>query len=99
MSLSLQKGQKAGGSSGHEPGCLGSPSLVPQSWRTPGELLVFSLCWNPEEGCLSSGVDELASKSKDKQQAKPKSILLPWPLTWAATKRCGPEIGWVLLCQ
>lgn len=49
MSVSLKKGQKPGGCSGYEPACLGSPSLVLESQRAPGELLVFSQCWNPEE--------------------------------------------------
>lgn len=53
MSISLQKGQKAGGCLGYAPAC--SPSVVLESQRTPGMLLVFSLCWNPEEVGPNSG--------------------------------------------
>ena len=70
------------------------------SERMPGELLIFSPHWNPKEialmqvkKCLSSSIDELASQSEDKQ-ATSKNFTLPWSLTSAAMRKCGPDLGW-----
>lgn len=48
--------------------------------------------------CLSSKIDELASKSKGKQ-AKSKSFLYPRSSLRAAGRRRGPELGWVFQLQ
>ena len=39
----------SGGCSAREPRCLRSFSVGLESQEIPGEPLVFSLCWNPEE--------------------------------------------------
>jgi hypothetical protein len=31
------------------PGCFNSPVVALRAWRIPGELLISSLCWHPEE--------------------------------------------------
>jgi hypothetical protein len=47
-------------------------------------MLVLGLHWNPEEQ---------GSDTSEGKQAKSKSILLPCPLMWATTGRCGPGLG------
>jgi len=49
MSVSYWRGQESSRCLVLKAGCLSSPNLVPKAWKTPGELLVFSLFWNPEE--------------------------------------------------
>ncbi|KAL6049407.1 hypothetical protein STEG23_009485 [Scotinomys teguina] len=73
-----------------------SPNIALKFWRIPGELLVFSLPCYPEDAGFdidrSNRIGELATKS-DGQQAKnkiPSSMSL-----WAATRRCGPDSGFL----
>lgn len=60
----------------NEGACLPSPSLVLESWKTPGGLLDFSLCWNLEgfafNGSLHSRIDEL---TRDGGKADPPSFM------------------------
>lgn len=63
------------------------------AWRIPGELMVFSVCWNHEEGRLdtshSNRVDELASESRSKQAKFPPSPYLGChPKVWARFRVC-----------
>uniref|UniRef100_A0A8I5ZUJ6 Yip1 domain family, member 5 n=1 Tax=Rattus norvegicus TaxID=10116 RepID=A0A8I5ZUJ6_RAT len=70
MTVLQQKNQESGSCLGHKCGCLSSPELVLQSSRISGELQVFSLCWNAEEGFNSShsdGINELARESEGKE--------------------------------
>lgn len=78
-----------------------------RSQRIPRELLVPRLCWNSEEvsSKICKGmsqqhnnnkwINELASESEG-SQTRNKSFLFPHPSAWAATRRCGPVLGWVL---
>lgn len=78
----LTGGCESGGCSGHEAGCLCCPSLVPESWRIPGEMLVFSPCWNLEEvgfnTSYSNRRDDSASESEG-EPAKSKVAFLRVP--------------------
>lgn len=47
----------------------------------------------------SNRIDRLASKSEGKQAKNPKSFHLPSLFLQAATRRCGPDLGWVFLLQ
>lgn len=68
---------------------LGSSCRIPRGrWSSVCTGLLKNRVLTPARGCLSSRVDEPASESEGKQ-AKSKSILLPCPLMWAATGRCG----------
>lgn len=64
--------------------------------------LVFSLQWNPNEGGShinqvipqhQDGIDELANEGEGRQAA---SFHLLCLLLSAATRRCGPDLGWGL---
>lgn len=72
-----------------------------ESYRIPGEGLVFSLHWTPEEvGFNSNRMDELASKCEGKQVKSKISLLsfhCPCFFIWATTS--GPDLGWVFLPQ
>lgn len=65
----------------HESECPCRPNLVLGSQRTPWQLLVFSLCWNPEGVEFNTGhsvwIDEFSSKIESK------SFLSPCPFMWA----------------
>jgi hypothetical protein len=43
-------------SSVHKAECLSSLKMALKAWRTPGEMLVFNLPWNPED--VSSNISE-----------------------------------------
>ena len=51
------------------------------------KLIVFGLCWNPEEAgfntCCSNEIIKLVSQSEGKQ-AKNKRLFLLWNFMWAA---------------
>lgn len=65
----------------HKARCLSSLSLALESWKTPGELLVFRLHQNPEEvGCNTSHnsrLDEPAREGEDEQANTKTFFLLP----------------------
>lgn len=46
--------------------------------------------------CLSSRIDGLGNEIEGKQAH---SFLPPCSFVWAATRRCSPQSGWVLLLQ
>lgn len=85
--VSLQKSKE---SSSCSVGCLSLSSVnigIPKkSIRTPVK----------EYTC--NRVDELASESEDKQ-ANSKNFLPSCSLMWAATRQCGPDLGWVFPLQ
>lgn len=46
-------------------GYLSTRSLVLEDWRTPGELLDLSLCWNPKEVGSNTAKEHLINKIHD----------------------------------
>ena len=69
-------------------------------WKIPGELLVFSLCWNTEDAGVNTGsskrIDELSNKSEGN---RPRAKILSSMSVWAATRRWGPKLRWAFLLQ
>lgn len=53
----------------YEAGYPSSPKLVLKAQKTPGELMVFSLCWKPKEvgSLIRNRMNEPASKSEGDQ--------------------------------
>lgn len=74
----------------HPKCCLCSPKLAPESYRIPGEGLVFSLHWNLEEvGLNTNRMDEHGSKCEGKQTKSGISLLslhLLCFFNWASTR-------------
>lgn len=63
--------RESGSFSIHEVGYLMSPNLALKSWMFPGELQVFSLCWDPEEvgSNISEGMPQRDGFTREREQA------------------------------
>lgn len=72
----------------HGDGHLCGPNLVVASWRSLGELLVFSLHWNPGVG--SKRGERIPLPQKDKLVIE-NEVKFALPFMWAATRVQGAD--------
>lgn len=49
----------------HKAGCLCSPNLLLGSWRSPREMLVFSLCWDTKKLVLRMAKEHSSNRSDE----------------------------------
>lgn len=99
MTVSLWKSGESGSHSVHSSGWTQQSQPGLEILEDPGEQMVFSLCWNPGEVGFNR-LEELAYRSESKQGwEEGTKFLLPCPVMWATTKRCGPDLGWMFLFQ